>query len=172
MRKSEISDGFTEGRNRDHQSVLARWRDVERLNAIWSLQPSAISIFDQVVSLPEMEAALSTAQEQDEEILTSELSGDLTSAFGALRENCPKNLRDLDARERVPEGVRGGLTGTARDYLMQRLMTVRSLSSMRQSTGTLPGPLEQSFHSELRRLATFLIAIERAEAEPEARKAA
>jgi len=148
------------------RSRFPRWQSSDRLNEVWKEAPDSLSVFDKVLDRPVVASALDRAEHINREELDEQLADGLRSAFSALGEDAPETLNDLDDRAKLAERS-GVLTGTARDYLAQRLMAIAGPLQF-LDRGMKISPSQEAFlRQEADRLAIFLTAIEREEhAEP------
>ncbi|MFA5945736.1 MAG: hypothetical protein WC802_02395 [Patescibacteria group bacterium] len=144
------------------RSRFPRWQSAERLNEIWQEAPDSLGAFDKVVDRPIVSSALEQAKGLSREELALRLADGLRSAFLALGEDAPETLNDLDDRAKLAERS-GVLTGTARDYLAQRLMAISGPLQF-LDRGMKISPSQEAFlRKEADRLAVFLTALEREE---------
>lgn len=159
-----------------HVEGTARWIKNRHLWDIFSHDPRAAQQFVRVLQLSIMQEALAKASACDDLQLADTLARGLREAYQDQGDAAPKTVADLDARagladpgakQRTPEEIAQGInppptTGVARDYMMQRLGAVAGIADLAAAM-PLPPALIESLQRESDRLATLLVAFERAE---------
>lgn len=120
--------------------------------------------------------ALIRAAQCDDGVLAENLATDLAEAFPELEGGVPRTVEDLEARETMKKDPAftnrtveemwatklEQRTGGASDYLAQRMMAVLSLLDFGENISHFP-KLEASLRREADRIATLLVAFQRAD---------
>lgn len=147
----------------DHRSSLKRSGRNLRLESLFRDRPEAGFRLEEILRDPILVDALHRASEKEPDALARDLAAGFRASFPELGDRTPTSIETIDFRANAPDtGGGSGTTGTARDYLNQRLMaltTIADLAKMRP----LPSDLRASFEVEADKLATFLVALDRAE---------
>ena len=158
-----------------------QWQVSRHLQEIAQSDERVMDALAYIVELPVMKSAIARALEKADDALALDLATSLHEVYPDLGESGPRTVADLDARAGLQDPGRDtgrtmeemlagigdpGTSGTARDYMMNRIGGVQGLAQvMEQSKISLPPALESSLQREADRLATLLIAFERAERE-------
>lgn len=124
---------------------------------------NAQRVLERMLDAAEVREAMMAAEARNDDELATSLAEGLRASYSDLGEDCPTSLAMLDARANYSDAQgESGTTGTARDYLMQRLTAVGSILNL-AGVMSLPDELQASLRGEADKLATLLVAFERAD---------
>lgn len=144
------------------QAPAKRWSRNPRLESLFRDRPEMGEWLEEMLRHPVMVDALKRAARKDPEVLAHELADAFRTSFPDLGDRVPTSIETIEFRSDAPDTVGGtGTTGNASDYLMQRLMGTMGFADLAKQI-TLSSELQLSFDLEADKLATFLIALDRA----------
>jgi len=139
-----------------------QWPRNPRLESLIRDRPEVGERLEKILRNPTLVAALQRATEKDSDALARDLAEGFRASFADLGDKVPTSIESIDFRTDASDTVDGaGTTGHARDYLMQRLMGTTGFADL-AAIMTLPPALQLSFEQEADKLATFLVALDRA----------
>ena len=170
--EQELSHGMPLEPIAGDRASKIQWPRNPRLESLIRDRPEVGERLEKILRDPTLVAALQRATEKDPDALARDLEEGFRASFADLGDKVPTSIESIDFRTDASDTVDGaGTTGHARDYLMQRLMGTTGLADL-AATMTLPSALQLSFEQEADKLATFLVALDRAKPPADERLAA
>ncbi len=160
--EQETPQGMTPEPVVAEQVPTRQWPRNPRLESLFRDRPEVGVWLEKILRNPVVVEALGRATRKDPKALAHDLADGFRASFADLGNRVPTSIETIDFRADAPDTVHGtGTTGTARDYLMQRLMGTMGFADLAVTT-VLPPSLQLSFELEADKLATFLVALDRA----------
>ncbi len=134
-----------------------------RLEDLFRGRPEVVERLEKILRHPVLAAALRRTSLKDSEELNRELAEGFRASFPDLGDRIPTSIETIDFRAHAPDTKDGsGTTGTASDYLAQRIMGTAGMADL-EAEMTLPPELQVLFERDADKLATFLVALDRSE---------
>ncbi|MEI6510572.1 MAG: hypothetical protein WCO25_00830 [Candidatus Uhrbacteria bacterium] len=160
--EQEMRQGVSPEQAVAEHSPAKRWSRNPRLESLFRNRPEVGERLEEILRHPVMVDALKRATRKDPEALAHDLADAFRASFPDLGDRVPTSIDTIDFRSDAPDPVGGtGTTGNAGDYLMQRLMGTLGFADLAKQM-PLSSELQLSFDFEADKLATFLVALDRA----------
>ena len=175
----ENEGNFVDRRSlRKQELKLGDWMGNPHVQNIIAKAPRIAESLTRALTSDVLKDAIARASQYTNDELALRLTEDLEEGFPGLVGGAPQTVKDLDAREamkkdpastqRTMEEIRATnleqRTGGSSDYLAQRMVTVSGLLDFGDTITHFSG-LEASLRREADRVATLLVAFERADRE-------